>query len=114
MLGAGLLALGAGLPTPAVARPQVSQFSVGRTAFGRLTWRVVLRRGGFVLRGWLKINTLVRRQSWMAGVELACPASPRRSGFGPGGVPQKGPTPATQGVRLYSGFVSQNRIVVAS
>jgi hypothetical protein len=76
--------------------------------------RSVRSGGGFVLRGWLKINTLVRGQSWVAGVELACPASRRRSGFGAGSVPLREPTPAAQVVWLGGGFVSQNRIVIAT
>ena len=67
-----------------------------------------------MLREWLNFSTLVRDQSWVAGVELACPASPRRSGFGPGGVPLEEPTAATQVVRLGGGFVSQNRFVIAN
>ncbi len=171
MLSDGLPELGAGLPNPPIVRPRVSRVSTGRTAFGLvdsrvvgssggsvpwhlctvITWarlrkwvagvelacpasprrsgfgaggvplreptpatKVVRSGGGFVLRRWLKINTLVRDQSWVAGVELACPASPRRSGFGAGGVSLWELTPATQVVWLGGGFVSQNQIVVAS
>ena len=49
---------------------------------------------------------LVQRQAmagdklWVAGVELAVPASPRRRPRTPGGVDLRSPTPATRATRI--------------
>ena len=64
------------------------------------------------VREWLNFSTLVRGQSRVAGVELACPAKPQRSGLGLreaspcGCLPQP---PWSSGMRRVASF-RKNRI----